>query len=137
MKESDMHQPHPAFSEVTRTCELIQGLFSGADNGPTACASLLAHFSNSFSMIATGGQQLDYQALAGFFRQAAGSKPGLQIDVTDIVLLHESEQLVVLSYKETQAFGDGSANLRCATALFEKTADGRLLWRHLHETMQA
>lgn len=132
-----MHQPHPAFSEVTRTCELIQGLFSGADSCPMACASLLARFSNNFSMITTGGQQLDYQALAGFFAQATGSKPGLRIEVRDIVLLHESEQAVVLSYREAQAFNDGSANLRCATVLFERTMDGHLLWRHLQETMQA
>ena len=131
-----MHQTHPAFTEVVDTCESIQQFFSGADTGAAACAKLLAHFSSDFSMIAPGGQRLDYPALAGFFRQAAGSKPGLRIAVTEIVLLHESEQVVVLTYKEAQAFSDGSANLRCATALFDKTMNGRLLWRHLHETMQ-
>lgn len=131
-----MHQTHPAFTEVVDTCESIQQFFSGADTGAAACAKLLAHFSSDFSMISPGGQQLDYPALAGFFRQAAGSKPGLRIDVTDIVLLHENELAAVLVYKEAQAFSDGSANLRFATALFDKTMDGRLLWRHLHETMQ-
>lgn len=132
-----MHQTHPAFTEVVDTCESIQQFFSGADTGAAACAKLLAHFSSDFSMITPGGQRLDYPALAGFFRQAAGSKPGLRIDVTDLVLLCESEQMVVVCYKEAQAFGDGSANLRRATALFDKAAGGGLLWRHLHETMQA
>jgi len=132
-----MHHSHPAFLEVTRTCQLIQWLFSGADTDPAAGIRLLAHFSEHFSMTATGGQQLDYQMLASFFAQAAGSKPGLQIVVTDLAVLYESEQAVVVRYREAQEFGDGSANLRHATALFDKSTGGGMLWRHLHETMQA
>lgn len=137
MRESNMHQQRPAFTEVVHTCELIQRLFSGADTDPAAYASLLARFSASFSMTATGGQQLDYPALAGFFKQVAGSKPGLQITVRNLALLHESELAVVLTYEEVQAFNDGSTNLRYATALFNKAVDGSLLWQHLHETMEA
>jgi hypothetical protein len=75
--------------------------------------------------------------LAGFFKQAAGSKPGLQITVRNLALLNESELVVVLTYEEAQAFNDGSTNLRCATALFNKAVDDRFLWQHLHETMKA
>lgn len=129
-----MNLQHPAFTEVVHTCAKIQQLFSGSSIGPAIWSDLLSHFSDSYSMVTTGGQQLDYGALAGFFAQAAGSKPGMEIRITDLELLHEREDIAIVSYKEEQVFGDGSANLRWSTAVFDKDADGRLLWRHLHET---
>ena len=47
------------------------------------------------------------------------------------------DQGAVISYRELQAVDNTTITDRRATVVFEKDASGKLLWRHLHETLFA
>lgn len=129
-----MNQIHPAFSEVIDTCAKIEQLLTAPVADAAVHADLLAHFSCTYSMVNIGGEALGYQALANFFTQMAGKKPGLMIAITDLVLLHEDPHIAIVTFTEVQTLFDGTTNRRCSTVIFDKVADGRFLWRHLQET---
>lgn len=122
------------FDDVIATHVLIRDWLAGAENEAEKCAGLLARFSPGFSMIAPSGKPLDFAGLATFFASAAGSRPGLEMRIADLTLLQESSAGAVVAYREIQSQPGANTTERWSTVVYEKTADGRLLWRHLHET---
>ena len=120
--------------DVLSTHMLIRDWLSGAANGAEKRAGLLARFSPHFSMIAPSGKHLDYSGLAAFFTSAAGSRAGLQMHITDLVLLQESSVGAVVTYREIQSQPGLDTTERWSTVMYENTPEGTLLWRHLHET---
>lgn len=54
-------------------------------------------------MVAPGGKQLDSAGLTAFFRAAGGSRPGLQMRISDLVLIQESAAGATVSYREFQS----------------------------------
>ncbi|MEJ5059895.1 MULTISPECIES: DUF4440 domain-containing protein [unclassified Pseudomonas] len=95
---------------------------------------LLARFSPQFSMVSPLGRVLDFAALNELFQMAGGKKLGFRIELSDLcgIALHDSGATV--SYREQQTDATGLHSDRRSTVVFEKQADGKLLWRHLHET---
>ncbi|RON18133.1 DUF4440 domain-containing protein [Pseudomonas brassicacearum] len=95
---------------------------------------LLSRFSPQFSMISPLGRVLDFEALSELFQLAGGKKLGFRIELSDLrgVALYEGG--AVVSYREQQTDATGLHSDRRSTVVFEKDADGRLIWRHLHET---
>jgi hypothetical protein len=124
---------HTYVQEIIDTCALIERLFNAPVQDTATHAELLAHFSPEFSMLTTGGQQLDRAALSDFMAAMTGRKRGLKIDVADLALLYESERGAVVTYSETQTLA-GAVEVRLATALLRKDERGALQWRHLQET---
>jgi len=95
---------------------------------------LLSRFSPQFSMISPLGRVLDFEALSELFQLAGGKKLGFRIELSDLrgVALYDGG--AVVSYREQQTDATGLHSDRRSTVVFEKDADGRLIWRHLHET---
>lgn len=93
--------------------------------------ALMARFAENFSMVTLSGASLDYAALARFFQAQRGSRAGLKIVVDNIEPLAEWEDGAVIGYRETQG-----EHVRWSTVVFQ-FQQGRVLWRHLHETAQA
>ena len=132
-----MNATNPCFDEVLSTHALIRDWLSGEAATPEYCAQLLAHFSPAFTMVAPGGKQLDHAGLTAFFRAAGGSRPGLQMRLSDLVLIQESAAGATVSYRECQSLPGGENTERLSTVVYDKTPAGALLWRHLHETWVA
>ena len=132
-----MNATNPCFDEVLSTHALIRDWLSGEAATPEYCAQLLAHFSPAFTMVAPGGKQLDHAGLTAFFRAAGGSRPGLQMRLSDLVLIQESAAGATVSYREFQSMPGVENTERLSTVVYEKTPAGALLWRHLHETWVA
>ncbi|WP_219134145.1 DUF4440 domain-containing protein [Janthinobacterium sp. UMAB-60] len=129
-----MNATNPYFDDVLSTHVLIRDWLSGEAAAPVHCAELLAHFSPAFTMVAPGGKQLDHAGLTTFFRAAGGSRPGLQMRLSDLVLVQESVAGATVSYRECQSLPGGENTERLSTVVYDKTSTGALLWRHLHET---
>ncbi|MBE3026717.1 DUF4440 domain-containing protein [Janthinobacterium sp. BJB1] len=125
------------FDDVLTTHVLIRDWLSGDVTAPEHCTDLLARFSPAFTMVAPVGKQLDGAGLAAFFRAAGGSRPGLQMHISDLVLIQESAAGATVSYREFQAMPGAENTERLSTVVYDKTPSGALLWRHLHETWVA
>ena len=95
---------------------------------------LLTRFSPQFSMVSPLGRVLDFAALNELFMLAGGKKLGFRIELSELrgIALHEDGATV--SYREQQTDATGLHSDRRLTVVFEKQADGKVLWRHLHET---
>lgn len=129
-----MNATNPFFDDVLSTHALIRDWLSGEATAPEHCAQLLARFSPAFTMVAPGGKQLDHAGLTTFFRAAGGSRPGLQMRLSDLVFIQESAAGATVSYRECQSLPGGENTERLSTVVYDKTPAGALLWRHLHET---
>ncbi|SDP54550.1 hypothetical protein SAMN04489798_6188 [Pseudomonas arsenicoxydans] len=95
---------------------------------------LLTRFSPQFSMISPLGRVLDFEALSELFMLAGGRKLGFRIELSELrgIALYDSG--AVVSYREQQTDATGLHSDRRSTVVFEKQVDGKVLWRHLHET---
>lgn len=123
------------FDLVSETHVEIEGWFSGLE--PGVLPVLLARFSPQFSMIAPSGNVLDANGVETLFEQLRGARPGLNITLSEFkgIALHPGG--AVVSYRELQEEQNGNRTDRRATVVFEKDTDGKILWRHLHETFCA
>ena len=122
------------FDDVLSTHVLIRDWLSGTANGAEKYAALLARFSADFTMISPSGTRLDSAGLTAFFSGAAGSRPGLRMQITDLVLLQQGSTGAVVGYREIQSQPGLETTERWSTVVYENAPDGPLLWRHLHET---
>ncbi|MBU9821886.1 DUF4440 domain-containing protein [Rahnella sp. BCC 1045] len=123
--------------EVFEAHELIQRWFSDSGAPEQVCDELLARFSPAYSMVTITGHRLDHPALCAFFRAQRGAKSGLKIEVEEPVVIAESEKGAVIAYQERQQLPGQPETLRYSTVLFVVDAEGKILWRHLHETPAA
>ena len=94
---------------------------------------LLMRFSPQFSMISPLGRVLDFEALHELFLLAGGKKLGFRIELSELrgVALYDGG--AVVSYREQQTDATGLHSDRRSTVVFEQL-DGKVIWRHLHET---
>ncbi|MFG1175129.1 DUF4440 domain-containing protein [Erwiniaceae bacterium CAU 1747] len=122
------------FQEVLDAHDLIRSWLGDASAPVEVCDSLLARFSPAYTMVTPGGGQLDYTALASFFRTQRGVKAGLEIAIENMQLIAESPTGATVTYQERQQLPGQGATLRFSTVVFESGTEGRVLWRHLHET---
>ena len=120
------------FDEVIEAHRLIEQWFASVQS-PAVLENLLARFSPQFSMVSPLGRVLDFAALNELFLLASGKKLGFRIELSELrgLALHDAGATV--SYREQQTDATGLHSDRRSTVVFEKV-DGRILWRHLHET---
>jgi hypothetical protein len=95
---------------------------------------LLTRFSPQFSMISPLGRVLDFEALSELFMLAGGKKLGFRIQLSELRGIALYDGGAVVSYREQQTDATGLHSDRRSTVVFEKQADGKVIWRHLHET---
>lgn len=122
------------FKEVMDAHELIRYWLGNSAADDKVCENLLARFSPAYSMMTTGGTLLNINQLNSFFRTQRGARPGLNIEMTDLQIVAESEGGAIVIYKERQKNCEQAATLRFSTVIFELNQDGSVIWRHLHET---
>ncbi|WP_241647207.1 DUF4440 domain-containing protein [Rosenbergiella metrosideri] len=121
------------FQEVIDAHHLISDVLGKQDTSGDKRLQLLSRFDHDFIMIAPTGAIFDHQQLVDFFEQQQGSRPGLKITLFDFILIAEDEKNAIIAYKERQDFPDKPGTLRYSTLVFSHE-QGRLQWRHLHET---
>ncbi|KMV66945.1 hypothetical protein AI29_15930 [bacteria symbiont BFo2 of Frankliniella occidentalis] len=121
------------FQEVIDAHHLISDVLGKQDASGDKRSQLLSRFDHGFIMIAPTGAIFDHQQLVDFFEQQQGSRPGLKITLFDFILIAEDEKNAIIAYKERQDFPDKPSTLRYSTLVFSHE-QGRLQWRHLHET---
>lgn len=124
---------HAYFNEIDIAHQLIERWLGDDSAPPEVCDKLIARFHPHYSMIGVAGHALDHAGLCRFFRANGGAKRGLQIEVFDMQLIQEWPNGAIVLYKERQKL-DGNVTLRFSTVLLERTGNGEILWRHLHET---
>lgn len=120
--------------EVFDAHELIRQWLGDAHSPQAICDELLARFSAEYSMVTLTGHRLDYAALCAFFTAQHGAKSGLEIQIEQPVVIAESESSAVMTYQERQQLPGQTATLRYSTVVFSVDGQGKILWRHLHET---
>ena len=123
------------FDLVNETHVEIEGWFSGLE--PGVLPVLLGRFSPEFSMITPSGKVLDADGVEALFEQLRGARPGLKISLSELTGSAHYAGGAVISYRELQEEHNGNRTDRRATVVFEQAADGKVLWRHLHETFIA
>ncbi|BCJ06400.1 DUF4440 domain-containing protein [Mitsuaria sp. RG] len=113
--------------------ELIQMVFTRpVAESQSVLGGLMAVFADDFSMVATTGTQVTRQQVEQLFKGAAGTRPGLQITVSDVQVVWQAGLNVAVRYKETHRL-QGMAQARWSLALLE-CGDRGVVWRCLHET---
>ena len=100
----------------------------------SALEQLLTRFSPQFSMVSPLGRELDFEALSELFQMAGGKKLGFRIELSELRGIALYDGRAVVSYREQQTDATGLHSDRRSTVVFEKDADGGIIWRHLHET---
>ncbi len=125
------------FQEVLDAHQLISRWLGEASAPQDVCETLLARFSPAFSMVALSGNRLDHAGLSAFFRAQGGAKSGLEIGIESMQLVAESATGAVVTYHERQQLPGQNATLRYSTVVYELGEDGKVMWRHLHETAAA
>lgn len=128
-----MTDTNPYFEELSRIHVEIQALFDGSADAD-AVDRLMTRFGPSFTLVMTNGALLDHAGLRETFTKLAGARPGSEIRIRDIEIVAEYPAGAVLRYREYQRDDSGSANVRRSTAVFDRDAQGKVTWRHLHET---
>ncbi len=113
--------------------ELIQTIFAGEPGmARAAMGQLMPVFAEGFSMVTTAGAVVQLPQVTVMFQQAAGGRPGLRIEISEVATVWQAASSVALRYQETHHL-NGSATARWATAIVD-CADGDVRWHHLHET---
>ncbi|WP_347468746.1 DUF4440 domain-containing protein [Burkholderia stagnalis] len=135
-----MNLPNPYFQEVVDAHVDIEQWLSGRAAGgrpAPVLARLLARFSPRFTMITLQGAAIDFAGVDAPFSQGHGVRPGLRIEIDALQVIAEWDGGAAIGYRETQADDAGRRTVRRSTAVFERDARGRIVWRHLHETPAA
>ncbi|WP_312525637.1 DUF4440 domain-containing protein [Comamonas sp.] len=113
--------------------ELIQTIFAGEPGmARAAMGQLMPVFAEGFSMVTTAGAVVQLPQVAAMFQQAAGGRPGLRIEISEVATVWQAASSVALRYKETHHL-NGTSTARWATAIVD-CADGDVRWHSLHET---
>ncbi len=123
----------PFLQEAIDAHVAIERWFAGVES-VDGIAALLQRFSPCFTMITPQGATLDRAGVERLFSRAHGTRPGLRIAIDELHGLGTWPDGAAVGYRETQVDGEGRRTVRRSTALFHRDADGRVAWRHLHET---
>lgn len=120
--------------EITELHQFFQDYFTG--NIPSEAVSRFDEtLADGFTLIDSSGRITEYDAIKQIIRQLHGQRKGLRVWVENIVLRHETDELVIATYEEWQATGEKTTR-RESSVVFRKdeSAPNGLLWLHVHES---
>lgn len=122
-----------AGAEIDALHRLLQAWFRG--EGGEDPAPILQHFDEDFLMVTPAGRLLPFAAFAAGFPALRGTRPGLLMEIAEVVVRHEAAGSALVTYRERQVT-PSMANDRASTALLLDRPDRPApVWRHLSETM--
>lgn len=120
--------------EIQQLHRFFQDYFGGtlAQSAVTRFDQLIAP---AFMLIDSQGRITDAAAIKEIIRGLHGQRRAIRIWTDNILLRHESHDLLLATYEEWQE-QDGRTTQRFTTVVFQKAADapGGLLWLHVHES---
>lgn len=120
--------------EITELHQFFQDYFTG--NIPVEAVSRFDQtLAAGFTLIDSAMRTTEYTEIKQIIRGLHGQREGLRVWVENIVLRHEFEDLVIVTYEEWQAT-DEQKMQRASTVIFKKDSDAPngLLWLHVHES---
>lgn len=120
-----------AIHQVETLHQEIQSLFNQPDQ-PERLSSLMKYFSAQFEMVGISGARLNIHQLEEMFSHKMGAFPDLKIEVSQIRVIMQTADFVLLAYQETH-HKSGHCHHRIATACIEFHVE-QCIWRYLHET---
>lgn len=123
-----------AAAEIDGLHRLLQAWFR-AEGDPDP-APVLAHFDEGFVMVTPAGKTVTFAQFAASFPGFRGTRPGLVMQIGDVIVRHVDNRSALVTYHERQIQESGTTD-RVSTALLLARADRATpVWRHLQETMQ-
>jgi hypothetical protein len=128
-----MQEVNPYFAELDDVNAEVQAWYNSAVDA-AVLERMMARFSPHFSMVMPDGRPLNRATLHEIFTKNGGQYPGFQIASTDLVMVAQHACGAVVTYNEHQSDGQGKRTLRRSTAVLERDAQGKVMWRHLQET---
>lgn len=123
-----------AAAEVDGLHRLLQAWFRA--EGDTDPAPVLAHFDEAFVMVTPAGKIITFDQFAAAFPGLRGTRPGLVMRISDVVVRHLDGQSVLLTYRERQIQDTLITDRISTAALLARPDRPTPVWRHLQETMQ-
>lgn len=120
---------------VVRSVERLHELLAewiGTAAPPAVLDEFLAAQAADFAMVTTEGQVLGLAELRVALAGAGGADPGLKIAISDVEIVGEFGDAVLVRFREHHVSTRGNSARQVSAVL---VADGsELRWRHLHET---
>ncbi len=98
---------------------------------------VLAHFDPGFTMMTPAGGLLSYAAFAAGVPKARGARPGLVMQISDVVVRYVDNHAALVTYHEHQIQGDAVTDRISTAFLLNGRAGGIPQWRHLQETWKS
>lgn len=131
MSHPDIQQ---AVNSINIVHELIYQVFTTpGEEGKTALHTLLAHFTDNFSMTGISGAVVDHDTVVAVFTRMQGQKQGAPIETSDYECVSRTENTLAMRYLETQHFS-GVTTARRSVVILTKNDDDMWQWHYLHET---
>jgi len=124
-----------ALHEIHALHVLIEDWFN-ARIPVSALDTLMARFSEDFSMVGVAGQRLDRDAVQALFAGSHGARPGLVIAIESVQATTLPSPLAMLRYREGQRVEEGALRWRESLAVLCQE-HGQWRWLALHETASA
>ncbi len=124
-----------ALHEIHALHVLIEDWFN-ARIPVSALDTLMARFSEDFSMVGVAGQRLDRDAVQALFAASHGARPGLVIAIESVQATTLPSPLAMLRYREGQGVEEGAMRWRESLAVLRQE-HGQWRWLALHETTSA
>ncbi len=121
-----------AAREIDALHRLLQAWFRA--EGDADPAPVLARFDPAFTMITPGGKLVSFAQFSGAFPTLRGTRPGLVMEISDVVVRHTDAAAALVTYTERQR-QDATVTVRLSSALLlDRPGAASPAWRHLHET---
>ena len=123
-----------AAAEIEALHRMLQAWFRA--EGDADPSPVLAHFDESFTMVTPAGRVLTFDQFAAAFPGFRGARPGLIMQISDVVVRYHASGVALVTYQERQ-IQDAVTTDRISTALLVERPDRPTpVWRYLHETMK-
>ena len=125
-------------AEIERLHQFFIDWFNGVvPKTEEAYASFRAATAKDFVIVTPHGTTIPIDALANSLFEAHNQRPGLDIKVKNMQVLHQMGDYCLATYEEWQLEkGEADGKGRVSTVLLSKneSAPAGLLWHHVHET---
>ena len=121
-----------AAASIDALHRVLQAWFNA--EGSDDPAVVLAHFDPAFIMMTPAGGQSTYAQFSAALPTMRGSRSGLVMEISDVVVRYVDDHAALVTYHERQTLADVTTN-RVSTALLLNGHDSGIpQWRHLQET---
>ncbi|WP_029767488.1 hypothetical protein [Haloglycomyces albus] len=110
----------------------------GTEAAPEVLDRFLAAQHEDFSLVSVDGGVVSGPELAAQLPAARNAQPGLNITISDVVVIVQNQHVNVVRFRETHSVGrDQTSRLVTATLVDSPEAERGYRWLAVHETAEA